>query len=54
MKEEFIVIQWPEVQELMEFEGFSENAALVNTRPLYDEFGDSAFFVRKQWLDSIS
>lgn len=53
MKDEFIVIPWPDVQELMGFEDFSDNAALV-TGPLYDEFGDSAFFVRKQWLDSIS
>lgn len=54
MSSEFIIITWPEVQELFEIEGFSDNAALVNSGPLYDEFGDSAFFVRKQWLDSIS
>lgn len=52
--DEFIVIQWPEVQELMEFEGFNENSHLIDFDPLYTEFGDSSFFVRKQWLDSIS
>lgn len=54
VSEEFIVIPWPEVQELMNKEGFRENSCLVNDSPLYEEFGDQAYFVRKQWINSIS
>ena len=54
VSEEFIVIPWPEVQELMNKEGFRENSCLVNDFPLYEEFGDQAYFVRKQWINSIS
>jgi hypothetical protein len=54
MSNEFIIIPWPEVQELMGKEDFYENSHVVVWSPLYEEFGDQAYFVRKQWLDSIS
>lgn len=45
--DDFTVICWPEVQELMEEEDFYENAALANI------YGSSAYFVRKSWLNSL-
>jgi len=52
--DEFVVITWPEIQFLMNIEGFAENASLINDDKLVDKYGSSAYFVRKQWLDSIS
>ena len=52
-KELFEVVCWPEVQMLFELEGFRENAYLVNDDKGMLEFGSSAYFVRKSWLDTI-
>lgn len=49
----FEVIRWPEVQDLMEEPGFSENSSLVSDDPLYTEYGDQSYFVRKSWLESL-
>lgn len=48
----FEVFMWPEVQELMDYPDFYENSCLISG-PLYKEFGDSSFLVRKSWLDKI-
>jgi len=54
MKENiFIAIPFPEVQELMDKKGFTENASLINDGILYQEYGDSAYFVRQIWANSI-
>lgn len=49
----FEVIRWPEVQDLMEEPGFRENSSLVSDDPLYSEYGDQSYFVRKSWLESL-
>jgi len=54
MKDVFQVVQWPEVQELFEYMGFKENSILINDGPLYSEYGDSAYLIRKSWLDAVS
>jgi hypothetical protein len=48
----FEIVTWPEVQELMTEEGFHENSCLVNEEPFLSEYGSSAYFVRKSWLNS--
>lgn len=50
--DEFIVVTWPDVQDLFEKDGFDENSLLINDGALYDEFGDSAYMVRKSWLNN--
>jgi len=48
-QELYLLIEWPDVQELMEKEGFDDNAYLKND-------GDVAFpayFVNKTWYDDI-
>lgn len=45
------IIQWPEIQDLMEKDGFRENAYLVNDEQGISEYGSSAYFVNKEWLD---
>lgn len=47
----FIVIEWPEVKKLFSNPEFHNNAELITMSPLYEEFGDSAYLVRKSWLD---
>lgn len=49
--DKFVVIQWPEIQELMDIEGFEENSYLVNDEKGMDAFGSSAYFVREHWYN---
>lgn len=48
------IIQWPEIQELMDIEGFRENSYLVNDEQGINEYGSSAYFVNKTWLDKAT
>lgn len=50
----YIVIQWPEIQELMDKEGFKENSFFVNDPLGLDTFGSSAYFVNEEWLNTIN
>lgn len=49
--ETFEVVCWPESQILMELDGFEENSYLVNDDRGLLEFGSSAFFVNRKWLE---
>lgn len=53
-KEVYIVIQWPEIQEYMDLKGFRDNSYLINDEKGMDDFGSSAYFVNKEWLESIN
>lgn len=46
----YVPVMWPEVQELMGYEDFHDNAYLINDDKGYDDFGDSAYFVNFKWL----
>jgi len=52
MKEEFIVVTWPDSQDLMELDGFRENSYLINDEKGLDDFGSSAYFVNKKWYEA--
>ena len=52
-EDDFIIVQWPEVQELMDREGFDTNACLANDEWTLEEYGSSAYFVNKAWLNSL-
>ena len=52
-KDTFEVVCWPESQMLMELDGFEENSYLVNDDKGMLEFGSSAFFVNRKWLEEI-
>ena len=47
----FEVVCWPESQMLMELDGFEENSYLVNDDKGLLEFGSSAYFVNRKWLE---
>lgn len=48
----YVIVTWPESQELMEREGFEENCHLINDESGLDLYGSSAYFVDKDWLDA--
>ena len=52
-EDDSIIIQWPEVQELMDKEGFDTNACLANDEWTLEKYGNQAYFVNKAWLNSI-
>lgn len=53
MSERFIIIQWPEVQELMDEIGFKEHSYLINDDLGVEEYGSSAYFVEEDWYNRI-
>lgn len=50
-KDTFEVVCWPDSQMLMELDGFEENSYLVNDDKGLLEFGSSAYFVNRKWLE---
>ena len=52
-EDDFIIIQWPEIQELMDKEGFDLNCSLANDEWTLDKYGSSAYFVNKKWFNSL-
>lgn len=44
------IIEWPEVQYLMDKPGFEEHSYLINDEKGLDDFGSSAYFVESEWL----
>ena len=49
----YTVVTWPEIQMLMEVEGFRDNSYLINDEKGLEDFGSSAYFVNIEWLDSV-
>ena len=43
----YILVEWPDVQYLMDKEGFKENSSLADG----EKFGSSAYFVSEEWYD---
>ena len=48
--EDYEIIGWPEIQELMDREGFEDNATLIDDAM---GIGSSTYLVYKGWLESI-
>jgi len=53
MKEKFIVVEWPEIQELQEHEDFLDNAYPILDDKGIADYGGSAYFVKEIWYNSI-
>lgn len=47
----YVVVQWPDIQFLMEKPGFREHAYLINDDRGMADFGSSAYFVEEAWLN---
>ena len=46
----YTVVTWPEVQLLMDLEGFREHSYLISDEPGLDDFGSSAYFVETELI----
>jgi hypothetical protein len=53
MKDNFIVVRWPAIRELMNKEGFKDNAELIEDERYYQLYGDSVYFVNKEWYNKV-
>lgn len=45
MEKEYVIITWPDSQELMDEEWFDDECVLINEDPLLSQVGSSAYFV---------
>ena len=54
MKEEYVTMPFPEVQNLFEQEGFDDNSYLINDEKGIKDFGPCAYFVKKEWLNKVN
>ena len=48
-QDDFLVVEWPASQELMEYEGFMDNCSLL----LSDGFGSATYMVNKDWYGRL-
>ena len=53
-KEKFIIVAWPEIQNLETKEGFEDNACLINDEPFLTKYGTGAYFVNEEWYKNIT
>lgn len=54
MKNKYILVQWPDSQELMDKKGFKSNCFLINCNNGIDIFGSPAYFVDEEWYNEIN
>lgn len=50
MNDKYVIVQFPEIQFLMERDGFNENCCLINDEDFLSLYGNSAYFVNENWL----
>jgi hypothetical protein len=50
--EDFEIIGWPNIQELMELEDFDKNATLIEPHGALG-IDDCTYLVSKEWLESL-
>jgi hypothetical protein len=53
MKDNFIVVQGSNIQELMNKEGFKDNVELIEDERYYQLYGDNAYFVNEDWYNKV-
>lgn len=52
-KDLFEVYTWPEVKYFIQLSEFLNNSILITDKPLIDEYGNSAFLIRKSWIEDL-
>ena len=50
--EDYVIVEWPEIQELMDKKGFEKNTALITPNDSMG-IGSSTYLVNKEWFDSL-
>lgn len=51
--EDYVIVEWPEIQELMVKEGFEDNTALITPNDNIG-IGSSTYLVDKEWFESLN
>lgn len=54
MRDTFEIVEWPDVQFLMDKPGFMENSHLINDIEGINEYGSSAYLVNSAWLEKVT
>ena len=49
---DYEIIEWPDIQDIMNEEGFVENATLIEPNDSMG-IGSSTYLVNKEWLESL-
>ena len=52
MMEDYVIIGWPEIQDIIDKEGFEENTALIEPNDSMG-IGSSTYLVDKKWFESL-
>lgn len=50
----YIIVTWPDSQDLMEFPGFRTQSILINDEKGFYDFGSSAYFIKKKWYEEMT
>ena len=50
--EDYVIVGWPEIQELMDEEGFEDNTTLIESNDSMG-IGSSTYLVDREWLESL-
>jgi hypothetical protein len=49
---DYTIVTWPESQEIMEWEGFTENSELISDDETLALYGSSSYRVYTDWLQT--
>lgn len=47
--DEFILVTWPDIQYYYDLDGWEDNSFLVNDENGLEQYGSSAYFLKKSW-----
>lgn len=50
--EDYVIVGWPDIQDIMNKEGFEDNATLIEPNDSMG-IGSSTYLVDKEWLGSL-
>ena len=52
MSDRYVIVTWPESQELIDKEDFEKNACLINDDTFLEIYGSQSYFVNESWLNN--
>ncbi len=52
MRDRYIIVTWPEIQDFQELDGFEDNSCLINDEKWIFDFGPSAYFIKEDWYET--
>lgn len=52
LMEDYVIIGWPDIQDIMDEEGFEENTTLIEPNDSMG-IGSSTYLVDKEWFESL-